>query len=110
MKIFALILFFPLSVLCVNTLNQTEERHHEWRDFKIKFSRSFNESEETKRFKIFEENCEKIQKHNELFAEGKESFRLGINRYGDMTYKEIVKMHTPANGTELDGFVGFLQK
>lgn len=97
-----LILIFQSILLCVNTLNQTADRHQQWSDFKIKYNRSFNETEELRKFEIFKENCEKIQKHNELFAKGKESFRMGINRYGDMTFPEIVDMHTPSNTTQQD--------
>lgn len=103
MKMKALILAFLSLLLCVNTLNQSEERHQQWTDFKIRFNRSFNKTEEIKRFKIFEENCDKIQKHNQLFAKGVESFRLGMNRYGDMTFAEIVQMHIPSNNTQIDG-------
>jgi C1A family cysteine protease len=107
MKTSALILIFPLLVFRVNTLNQTDEhRQQQWEDFKIKFKRSYNESEEAKRFNIFERNCDQIQKHNDLFFKGKETFRLGINRYSDMIFEtEIVALHTPKNGTQLDGLV-----
>lgn len=86
-----------IFVLCVNTLN-VEDLHlkQEWSDFKIKFNRTYgNSSEEQKRFEVFETNFEKIKAHNELYDVGKESFKLGINRYGDLTYPEIVQIHTP---------------
>lgn len=99
MKIFALIL---CCVIQINALNKTIE----WRDFKIKFKRNLNETEDARRFKIFEENLLMIQKHNELEAKGSETFRLGINRYVDMTFEEIKNIHIPADYSELDGFVG----
>lgn len=110
MKILTLI--FPMLVLnSVNSLNKTSETNERdlnlpqrlklWNEFKIEFNRTFNDDENEKRFKIFCENLEKIEKHNKLYDEGKLSYKIGINRYGDCTYNEIVQMHTPNITTEL---------
>jgi hypothetical protein len=72
----------------------------EWSEFKIKFNRTYHQpEEETKRYEIFKENKVKIKAHNEKYESGTESFKVEINRYGDMNWDEIVKMHTP-NGTD----------
>lgn len=100
---FRLIEIAALVLYCLVCVSQADKLS-QWKDFKIKFNRSYNESENEKRFKIFEENCLKIEKHNELESKGKETFRLGINRYGDLTFEEVVQLHLPSNNSdELDG-------
>ena len=105
MKILTLI--FPMLVLnSVNSLNETSESSESdlnllkrlklWSEFKIEFNRTFNHEENEKRFEIFCKNLEKIEKHNKLGL----SYKIGINRYGDCTYDEIVQMHTPNITTE----------
>lgn len=100
MKVLALMV--SLFVLYVNSNHTDSHLKLEWNEFKAKFNRTYKQpSEESKRFQIFAENCEKIQVHNDLYEAGNETFKLGINRYGDLTYDEIVRIHTP-NGTAGD--------
>lgn len=40
---------------------------------------------------IFFENYYKIQEHNERFENGEETFKMGLNQFSHMTYKNIVK-------------------
>jgi hypothetical protein len=89
-KIVVLFLFYLFYEGTSDNLNQ-------WNDFKIKFNRAFNETENKRRFEIFEKNLLKIEAHNELESKGKETFRLGVNRYADMTFNEIVELQVPEN-------------
>ena len=40
--------------------------------------------EEHQKSKIFKENADKIAKHNELYKQGKVSFEMAMNKFGDM--------------------------
>lgn len=43
-----------------------------------------NKVEDTFRMKIFTENKHKIASHNKLYATGQKSYKLKMNKYGDM--------------------------
>jgi hypothetical protein len=85
----------------------SSDKFSQWNDFKTKFHRTFNQSENERRFKIFGENLLKIDAHNELEMKGKETFRLGVNRYADMTFEEIYQLHVPANFSSDGDGLGF---
>lgn len=55
--------------------------------------------EERFRFKIFNENRHKIAKHNQLYAAGKKSFKLGLNKYADMLHHEFKETMNGYNNT-----------
>lgn len=62
---------------------------NEWRDFKMKFKKSYDSSkEEAKKFAIFRENLDFITKHNQNRST---TFLLEMNRDGDMNQEEIAK-------------------
>lgn len=85
-----------MFVLCVNTANLIDSHlNEEWSEFKTKFNRTYSTSEELKRFEVFRANAETIKAHNERYDMGLESFKIGMNRYGDLRYDEIVRIHTP---------------
>lgn len=46
------------------------------------------------RRKIFFKSLETIEKHNKLFDEGSVSFKLGVNKFADMSFEEFVKINT----------------
>nr|CAH7731715.1 unnamed protein product [Callosobruchus chinensis] len=46
-------------------------------------------SEDQKRFSIFKANIRSIEKHNERYARGEESFSMKINQFGDLTQEEF---------------------
>lgn len=51
-----------------------------------------SDTDESFRMKIFMENKDKIEKHNKLYEEGKVSFKMGLNKYGDMLHQEFVTL------------------
>lgn len=58
-----------------------------------------NEVEERFRLKIFNENKLRIAKHNQLFAMGKVSFKMAVNKYSDMLHSEFRETMNGFNNT-----------
>lgn len=70
--------------------NFVDQNLNEWISFKRAFKRNYgNFSEEMKRAKIFHENLETIEKHNQ----GNFTFKMGINNFADLTFDEFSKMN-----------------
>lgn len=53
-------------------------------DFKTKFNKSYSPQESLYRFKVFQQNLEKIQKWQKT-----KSFEVGINKFSDLTWAEF---------------------
>ncbi|XP_062279172.1 cathepsin K-like [Scomber scombrus] len=64
----------------------------QWEQWKIKHGRHYNEEEY--RRAIWEENKLKIEAHNQEAEQGKHSYRMGMNFFGDMTSKEMAEKMT----------------
>ncbi|XP_060537677.1 procathepsin L-like [Pantherophis guttatus] len=63
-----------------------------WRDWKATHSKEYElEEEESYRRAVWEENLQMIQDHNQEADQGKHSYKLGMNHFGDMTNEEINK-------------------
>jgi len=80
--IFAIIFAFALS------------DDYDWKTYKAKYNKSYadlNEDEERKQ--IFFKNIDKIYKHNQLYAEGKATFTMGINQFSDWREEELKRLH-----------------
>merc|ERR1711936_596519 len=61
-----------------------------WEMFKRKYNKVYPQaSEEAKRHAIWYNNTQLIHAHNELYKEGKTTFRLGPNSNMDLTVKEF---------------------
>lgn len=50
--------------------------------------------EEQKRLLIFKDNLKLIREHNKRYEAGKESSKLGINEFADLTTEEFQSTHT----------------
>lgn len=62
--------------------------------FQIDFNKSYaTQFDEEFRFRIFHQNLQTILDHNTMLIEGKSSFKMGINQFGDMTFYEFLKMN-----------------
>lgn len=59
----------------------------EWENFKLKFKKSYESSEDSRRFNIFRDNFEFIQKHNENVSA---TYKLEVNRRTDLTAAENI--------------------
>jgi len=74
----------------------------EWGTFKLTHSKAYKSPMEEKfRMKVFMENKAKIERHNALEAKGEKSYRLKMNKYGDLLHHEFV--------AQMNGFMGSSQ-
>lgn len=48
------------------------------------------DTEESFRMKIFKENKHKIAIHNQLYQKGQRSYKLALNRFGDLLHHEFI--------------------
>ncbi|KAI4876595.1 hypothetical protein NFI96_034278, partial [Prochilodus magdalenae] len=69
---------------------------HNW---KLKFGKSYgSEEEESQRKMIWLDNLKLVLEHNKLADQGNKSYRLGMNKFADMTNKEFQAMFTGCMG------------
>ena len=87
-------MFFILETLISQAMCRTlledslAERHERWM---VQYGRSYKDSaEKEKRFKIFKDNVEYIDKFNN---EGNRTFKLSANLFADLTNEEFVASH-----------------
>lgn len=71
----------------------------EWHSFKLEHNKNYDEQSDRFRFKIFYENRHKIAKHNQLYAAGKKTYKMGVNKYTDMLHTEFVQTMNGFNNT-----------
>ncbi|XP_037917239.1 cathepsin L-like [Hermetia illucens] len=65
----------------------------EWKAFKMEHEKLYqDETEEQLRMKIFIENREWIAKHNQLYALGLVSYKLGVTPFADMSQQEFMEI------------------
>lgn len=64
----------------------------EWVVFKTKHGKVYQQEEDSLRRIIYEDNMQRVENHNALFAKGLKSFYLGENQFADMTTTEFAKM------------------
>ncbi|XP_031628991.1 cathepsin L1-like [Contarinia nasturtii] len=63
----------------------------EWFAYKAKHLKKYsNHVDESNRLQIFLENKLKIIKHNLRFEEGLTTYKMGLNKYSDLSHKEFV--------------------
>jgi len=66
----------------------------EWHAFKLEHGKQYkSDTEEQFRMKIFMDNKNKIAKHNQDFASGKVTFKLGLNKYADLLHHEFLGLN-----------------
>nr|AWU67226.1 putative cathepsin L [Crangon crangon] len=65
---------------------------NEWEEFKKTYGKSYaNSADEEYRKTVFEDKLQFIAEHNARFDQGKETYTVGMNKFGDMTQEEIVE-------------------
>ena len=68
---------------------------YSWHDHKTKFGLTFSSAEEhDKRQSIFNSNIAKIDRHNQLAAQGHVSYTKSLNQFSHLTYAEAVASST----------------
>ncbi|XP_003402217.1 cathepsin L [Bombus terrestris] len=89
MKLF---LFLIVAVLATaQAISFFELVNQEWTTFKMEHNKVYkNDVEERFRMKIFMDNKHKIAKHNGNYEMKKVSYKLKMNKYGDMLHHEFV--------------------
>ncbi|CAH2085098.1 unnamed protein product [Euphydryas editha] len=87
------ILIVLLTVLvAVNTRDLFKDIQEEWDNFKLEHDKSYESAEEERnRMMMFLVNKYRVYKHNQLFERGQVTFRLGLNKYSDMSHEEFVR-------------------
>jgi cathepsin L len=94
-KYFLPLVALLLSVLAIShvlgAITYRDVLKEEWKEFKIKYNKTYDGSEDNYRFKIFLDSKHLIAKHNQLHATGLKSYSLSLNKYADMSHKEFVR-------------------
>ncbi|XP_043798032.1 cathepsin L [Apis laboriosa] len=91
MKLF-LILFITIFTT-VHAVSFFELVNQEWMTFKMEHKKVYkSDVEERFRMKIFMDNKHKIAKHNSNYEMKKVSYKLKMNKYGDMLHHEFVNI------------------
>jgi len=77
----------------------------EWEAFKMEHNKKYEtDVEESFRMKIFTENKHKIASHNKGFSSGHHTYKLRMNKYGDMLHHEFVATMNGFRGNSTGGF------
>ncbi|KAH8307746.1 hypothetical protein KR044_012238 [Drosophila immigrans] len=85
--LFALVASIQASITYEDVLNA------EFDMFKVEHEKSYNdENEEALRLQIFKDNKELIDKHNERYAAGDETYEMGVNQFTDMLSWEFEQL------------------
>jgi len=64
-----------------------------WESFKTTYNKQYDEQFELVRRIIWESNIKYIQSHNLAYDEGKHSYALGMNKFGDLTHQEFKALY-----------------
>jgi len=74
-------------------LSQAAPSLSTWELFKAVHEKEYtSRAEETLRKEIFEKNVARIEKHNQKYEAGEETYKQGINRFTDMLNEEVVSL------------------
>nr|CDJ26732.1 cathepsin L-like cysteine peptidase 3 protein [Tityus serrulatus] len=79
------------SSLSANSVTFQDVVLKEWEEFKLKYDKQFESSEDYFRMKIFMENKHKIAEHNALYVRGLKKYRLAMNEFGDKLHYEFIQ-------------------
>merc|ERR1711973_12372 len=66
------------------------ELDSQWEEFKIRYGKQYDDSEEVTRRDIWESNYDFMEKHNAAYEAGYETFTVGENEFNDLTNEEFV--------------------
>nr|AWU67383.1 putative cathepsin L [Crangon crangon] len=65
----------------------------EWETYKLEHGKKYSSDvEENFRMKIFAENKHKIANHNKLYHTGQKTYKIAMNKYGDLLHHEFVSI------------------
>jgi len=88
-------------VLCLVAFSQaatiTPELQREWEHFSGTHKKTYSSALEREfRFEIFRDNLEKINKHNKDYEEGRATYTMKMNEFGDLLLSEFLEKMTGA--------------
>ncbi|XP_007539927.1 procathepsin L-like [Erinaceus europaeus] len=87
---------FLLTVICLGLATATQKLDHsldgEWSQWKATYKRLYDMNEEVWRRTVWEKNMKIINLHNQEYSQGKHSFTMAMNAFGDMTNEEFRKV------------------
>ncbi|KZC08721.1 PREDICTED: cathepsin L [Dufourea novaeangliae] len=89
------VVFFLFVAICATAqaVSFFEVVKEEWTAFKSEHSKLYKSDVEEKfRMKIFMDNKHKIAKHNTNYEQKKVSYKLKMNKYGDLLHHEFVNL------------------
>ncbi|XP_076252101.1 cathepsin L [Rhynchophorus ferrugineus] len=102
-----LLFLFSVVVISCHAVSVFDLVQEQWSFFKAQHEKEYeSETEERFRMKIFMENSHKIAKHNKLFAQGKVSYKIGLNKYADMLHHEFISILNGFNKTKSNKLYG----
>ncbi|MCP6497625.1 hypothetical protein NL476_27015, partial [Klebsiella pneumoniae] len=61
----------------------------EWEEWKREYEKTYSPEEEGHKRAVWESNRRMIQQHNKEYGQGKHSFTMKLNAFGDMTREEF---------------------
>merc|ERR1712071_338021 len=92
MKFLALSVILALAVTLSSAVSVEQALHQEWELFKSTHGKSYSESENEFRIRVFLDNRDKVAAHNALFAKGEVTFTLAMNKFGDLLSQEFAAL------------------
>merc|ERR1712071_104671 len=92
MKFLALSVILALAVTLSSAVSVEQALHQEWELFKSTHGKSYSESENEFRMRVFLDNRDKVAAHNALFAKGEVTFTLAMNKFGDLLSQEFAAL------------------
>ncbi|CAH1188083.1 unnamed protein product [Phyllotreta striolata] len=85
-----------LTIICATSALAAPELELDnlWRNFKNDHNRQYaSADEEAKRFEIFRANLQSIMENNLKYERGQTTYKMGINKFTDMTQEERVEKY-----------------
>jgi len=87
------LLFLVLVGACAAHPSFYDVVREEWELFKLTHGKSYPQNvTERIRMMVYVENKHKIASHNQLYAQGKKSYRMKMNHFGDLLHHEFVAL------------------
>ncbi|XP_043909725.1 procathepsin L-like [Protopterus annectens] len=90
---YLILFFFILETLSASfSFRRNPALDESWKGWKLFHGRLYQENEEIYRRMVWEKNYQIIELHNQEHAEGKHTYRLRMNHFGDLTNAEFNKL------------------
>ncbi|KAI1886231.1 hypothetical protein AGOR_G00211860 [Albula goreensis] len=98
----AVLIVFAVGVSSLHAVDHTLDSV--WEDWKSLHGKEYTQDSEGQRRMIWEENHRFIQQHNLEEAQGKHSYKLGMNQFGDLTDEEYQEMMLSSEEVSQEAF------